>query len=418
MVIHVYVGPTLGRAEPVLTTPSVRVLAPVRHGDLFDPAIVSSDTVVVIDGAWHQAPAVRHKELLGLLDRGVRVIGAASIGALRAAELYRFGMTGVGRVFRAYRRGEIDGDDEVAVGQAPDGDLQALTWPLVNVRQAFKLAIRERAVTREAAAALLEAVRAVYYPQRTTAAVLAVCRRRGARTVAAWLEDQKAADPFFADVKHDDALQALQVALDGPSSPSRSSAGAVGESGYFRRWANAFATRSVDGVPLFTVQRVAYQQFFDPAFPQVWTAFLDHLSRHPGDGTRGMPLAERIRSVAPDGALPAHVLFRPQPDLRDGATVARLLERETAADRAAIARYTACNDTTRRTHAGFCPQAVDEDTTRHVLLRLWNIAPARLEETAAARGFRSSAHATEELKVFMAGLVHDQDQTREMTDAR
>ncbi|WP_331723712.1 MULTISPECIES: TfuA-like protein [unclassified Streptomyces] len=415
--IHVYVGPTLGRAEPVLATPRIRVLQPVRHGDLFDPAIVSEDTVVVIDGAWHQAPAVRHKELVGLLDRGVRVIGAASVGALRAAELHRFGMTGVGRVFRAYRRGEIDGDDEVAVGQAPDGDLRALTWPLVNVRQAFRLAVGERVVTREAAAALLEAARAVYYPQRTVAAVLAVCRRRGARTLAAWLEEHKAADPFFADVKRDDALEAVQVALAGPLPLWRSTTGA-GESGYFRRWGNAFATQNVDGVLLHTAQRVAYQQLFDPVFPQVWSGFLDHLSRHPGDGTRGMPLAERIRSVAPEGAPPAHVLFRPQPDLRDSGTVARLLERETAADRAAITRYTACNDTARRAQAGFCPQAVDEDTTRRVLLRLWDIAPARLEEAAASRGFRSSAHATEELKVFMAGLVHDQEQTRKLTDAR
>ncbi|MGV9708646.1 TfuA-like protein [Streptomyces sp. NPDC003483] len=37
---------------------------------------------------------------------GVKAIGAASIGALRAAELAPFGMFGVGRIYTAYARGE------------------------------------------------------------------------------------------------------------------------------------------------------------------------------------------------------------------------------------------------------------------------------------------------------------------------
>lgn len=35
--IHVCVGPTLTRDEPLLNGPSLRVLPPVRHGDFFDP---------------------------------------------------------------------------------------------------------------------------------------------------------------------------------------------------------------------------------------------------------------------------------------------------------------------------------------------------------------------------------------------
>ncbi|MBP5873147.1 hypothetical protein F3K24_43140, partial [Streptomyces sp. LBUM 1485] len=49
------------------------------------------DTAVIIDGLYHQAPALRHKEIIAAMARGVRVIGAASIGALRAAELAPFG---------------------------------------------------------------------------------------------------------------------------------------------------------------------------------------------------------------------------------------------------------------------------------------------------------------------------------------
>ncbi|MEV7304560.1 TfuA-like protein [Streptomyces clavifer] len=74
------------------------------------------------------------------MGRGVHVIGAASIGALRAAELAPYGMLGVGSVYAAYHRGDITADDEVAVGQAPDGQWEALTWPLVNLRSVLRLA--------------------------------------------------------------------------------------------------------------------------------------------------------------------------------------------------------------------------------------------------------------------------------------
>lgn len=49
-----------------------------------------------------------HKELVFALLEGVLVIGAASMGALRAAELYRYGAFGVGQVFEMYKAGEED----------------------------------------------------------------------------------------------------------------------------------------------------------------------------------------------------------------------------------------------------------------------------------------------------------------------
>ena len=41
------------------------------------------------------------------------------MGALRAAELHAFGMRGVGRIFEAFRDGELEDDDEVAVVHGP-----------------------------------------------------------------------------------------------------------------------------------------------------------------------------------------------------------------------------------------------------------------------------------------------------------
>ena len=49
----------------------------------------------VIDGYFDGVPSVWHKEILWALSQGIRVFGGASMGALRAAELDGFGMTGV-----------------------------------------------------------------------------------------------------------------------------------------------------------------------------------------------------------------------------------------------------------------------------------------------------------------------------------
>ena len=68
-----------------------------------------------LDGYYYTVPSVTHKELLYALDAGVRVIGASSLGALRAVELAPFGRDGAGKVFEAYRSGTLDGDDEVAL---------------------------------------------------------------------------------------------------------------------------------------------------------------------------------------------------------------------------------------------------------------------------------------------------------------
>ncbi|MFF4233471.1 TfuA-like protein [Streptomyces sp. NPDC001820] len=395
----------------------------MRHGDLFDAAIANGDTVVLLDGVYHQAPALRHKEILATMHRGVRVIGAASIGALRAAELHEFGMLGVGEVFRAYVRGDIDADDEVAVGQEPGDGLRALTWPLVNLRHVLEIAEHEGVVTGQTASGLLEALRAVYYPQRTMAAVLAVCRRHEAADFGAWLGQQRESDRHFGDLKRLDALKALQTALADPPPHPGLTAGTHWDTAYYRRWTNYFAIERVDGLELATAHRLAYQQIFDPRFPGVWRAHLDHLSRHPDDGSEGMPLAERMARLTGDhpSPLPVHALFRPPVDLRDAATPARLLAAETAADRATIARYEAMNEDAQRSHPGFCPETIKDGATCGALLRLWGCGPGQLEDAATARGFRSSAHAIEEMKYFMVGLLHDQTQAasaKELADAQ
>ncbi len=410
--IHVFAGPTLEWSAPQLAVPGVQVHPPARHGDLFTETIEDSDTVVLIDGVYHQAPTLRHKEILGAMGRGVRVIGAASIGALRAAELAQFGMLDVGAVFTAYVDGQISGDDEVAVGQAPDGDWTALTWPMVNLRHAAHLAVTAGILDTVRAAVLLEALRAVYYPQRTAAAVRAVCEREGAAGFARWLSTQCAADRHFGDIKRADALQAVRVALE-EREPSGGAGvrppAAVWKSVYFRRWSNELARQRVDGVELSTEDRVLYQQVFDPAFSATWTAYLEHCSLHAAGGP-GRPLAARLAEVT-GGDVTADRVFHPPLDLRDESVVALLLAGESAQDRQAVARYQAALDRARRERPGFSAAAVREDLTRRLLLKVWRCPESRFDAEASARGLLCGARAVTAAKRLVPGLLEEARRT-------
>ena len=102
-----------------------------------DAARTMSDVraIVLVDGVFHGRAPVWQRELLCAMESGIRVYGASSMGALRAAELHAHGMVGLGTIYAWYVTGEIDGDDEVALLHAgAEQRYRPLTEPLVNLR--------------------------------------------------------------------------------------------------------------------------------------------------------------------------------------------------------------------------------------------------------------------------------------------
>ncbi|MEG3166459.1 TfuA-like protein [Sphingomonas sp. PB2P19] len=94
--------------------------------------------VGLIDGCFEVAPTVWHKEILDLLARGVPVLGGASLGAIRAAELAAAGMRGIGAIFFGYASGAIRRDDAVMIDHAPvELGYRHLTVALVDAEAAL-----------------------------------------------------------------------------------------------------------------------------------------------------------------------------------------------------------------------------------------------------------------------------------------
>jgi hypothetical protein len=168
----VFLGPTMPVADAKKLC-AAHYLPPVRMGDVYALLAKTPSTIAIIDGTFQNAPAVWHKEILFALASGVRVIGASSMGALRAAELHTFGMEGVGAVYEAFRDGRYQDDDEVAVAHAArEHGYRALSEAMVNVRYALDEAVRRGLIGESTRDALVSLTKAMFYPSRAWPTVL------------------------------------------------------------------------------------------------------------------------------------------------------------------------------------------------------------------------------------------------------
>lgn len=226
--VVVFVGPTVARAEARRVLPDARFLGPARRGDIVRVVLEHRPAaIVLIDGLFSMVPSVVHKEILFALTRGVRVVGAASMGALRAAELCAYGMEGVGEIFRRFHSGAWEADDEVAVTHGPaESGFRATSVALANLRLGLERACQRTLLTSDQAAAIVGELRAVFYPERSWQRVFAVARDLGLS------EHQIAVLRAFVvtevpDAKRDDALEALSAVRAWRESDAKQAAPAV-----------------------------------------------------------------------------------------------------------------------------------------------------------------------------------------------
>lgn len=167
--VAVFAGPSLRTSSRAVIDrePMLDLHPPARRGDVLRAIARGATSIVLLDGYYYDVLAVGHKELLLALDEGINVIGASSMGALRAIELQAFGMVGVGRIFDLYRDGVLDGDDEVAILHAPkEQGYRATSIALVEVRFALDHHSVRTAPVQGSKQAFLAAVKALGFVER------------------------------------------------------------------------------------------------------------------------------------------------------------------------------------------------------------------------------------------------------------
>ena len=210
--VIIYLGPSLPRAEAEQVLPSgpgVLYLPPVRRGDLASAITSGPKIICIIDGLFFEKSAVGHREVLGAIRAGIRVIGASSMGALRAAELEPFGMEGIGEVFSRYRDGILESDDEVALICDPVTST-ALSEALVNIRITLEKARCYGIIDENEFSILLSSAKNLYYPDRTWGQLIRSSEISPEKTeiLRVWLTRNQ------VDQKREDARKALAYIRD------------------------------------------------------------------------------------------------------------------------------------------------------------------------------------------------------------
>jgi TfuA protein len=193
----IFLGPSLDVAVARSILDAV-YLPPVKRGDLY---LLTGDicTVGIVDGEFFQSLSVSPKEVMTLLEHGMKVFGGSSMGALRAVEMSQYGMVGVGKIFEMYRDGEIDADDEVAMTYDPS-TYRVTSEPLVNIRCALRAAVDLRVLEQSEADEILQVTGHRYFPDRSYLCAFERCPR-----FEAFVKEKR------PNQKRDDAIQLLKT---------------------------------------------------------------------------------------------------------------------------------------------------------------------------------------------------------------
>ena len=180
---------------------------PIKRGDI-DNLLNNRDDmeiIGIIDGVFHQSPAVSHKEILRALKDNITVVGGASMGALRACELCPYGMIGIGNIFEDYKNGTIESDDDVAVSLDPT-TYEQLSDSWINMKYNFNKAQKDNILSQEDVDNLLATSKDIYYPKRSFEYVI----KKSELTEYKKTKLTKYLDKNKFDIKHDDAKAVIE----------------------------------------------------------------------------------------------------------------------------------------------------------------------------------------------------------------
>lgn len=177
----IFIGPSLNhdKARRIF---QADYRAPAKKGDLImlltsysnsteEPN--STNFVGLVDGLFLQDYPPTPIEVYQLLStKNFHVVGGASIGALRAIELEKFGMVGIGKIFELFRNGATDADDEVAVTfqQGAGEDIQSEA--MIDIRFNLFVACRKQIITDRVKRAIAKTAKSIYFPYRNYTHVL------------------------------------------------------------------------------------------------------------------------------------------------------------------------------------------------------------------------------------------------------
>ncbi len=163
----VFLGPSLlwEDAQKIL---DAEYREPAKKGDFLRLATISEGKRLIgfVDGVFlHDYPPSPIEVYQLAVIPNTTLIGSSSLGALRAVELEKFGMVGVGKIFQLYRDKILFADDEVAVTFV-QGENKLQSEAMIDIRFNLFLAKRSGIIDEECRKVLTRVGKNLYFPYR------------------------------------------------------------------------------------------------------------------------------------------------------------------------------------------------------------------------------------------------------------
>ena len=242
-------------------------LPPARHGDMlsavhnFRPSVIG-----LVDGEFSQALSVWHKEILYALEEGIQVYGAASMGALRAAETESFGMVGVGKIFSMYKNEILQDDDEVALQYSLESDgYRNLSMPMVNIRATLEHAFEEGRINRMELDRTVKLAKSLFFRNRV---VHTIRQKMLDSNIDETSADNvcKSLENHYVDIKREDTRELLRMLVSAPTKTVTQWSWSLNQSAQFRKMVNQERKTQHSGVDVSQSQIARYIALHDPDF--------------------------------------------------------------------------------------------------------------------------------------------------------
>jgi len=172
----IFLGPSLSR-EKARKILDADYRLPAKKGDILQLILREVDIVGLVDGYFLQDYPPTPIEVYNLVrKRNVKVFGSSSLGALRAVELGKYGMIGIGKIFRLFRDGILESDDEVAVTFTDYTNYKSEA--LIDIRYNLFLAQKYEIIDNMTRRSILRISKQTYFPYRTYEDILDKCKSK------------------------------------------------------------------------------------------------------------------------------------------------------------------------------------------------------------------------------------------------
>jgi TfuA protein len=184
----IFVGPSLSlqKARKIF---DADYRGPAKKGDLL---VLSASSLIslknqpnainfvgLIDGLFLQDYPPTPIEVFQLLsNKNFRVVGGASIGALRAVELEKFGMVGIGKVFELFKNGTTNADDEVAVTFDLGDGVSIQSEAMIDIRFNLFIAHKKNIITKRTKHIIAKTAKSIYFPYRNYSNIIEETRTK------------------------------------------------------------------------------------------------------------------------------------------------------------------------------------------------------------------------------------------------